>query len=350
MAENEKQSDIASLTVELLSAYLANNAVPSADLAGLIQSTRAALTQDGAPAAPEAEQPTFTPAVTARKSLASPEHIVSMIDGKPYKTLKRHLSANALTPESYRERYNLPASYPMVAPAFAAKRREIAERIGLGNKRAAAVAPAAEVEIMPATDPVAALTGADQAVPPAAKSAKAKRAPVAAAKPRKTSTRKPKDAAKAATEVSVQSAPVASEEGSGDNVDGAAVADQAKTAPASRRKAGEPAGKPKTGGAMPKAAATRQATVKLAIAETVAAEAAPETASETSAPAKTSKRGGKLGLFGKGAGTSEVDGASTAEEPQASDAPADAPIKPARAKRMARAPKAEVADAAKTTE
>jgi predicted transcriptional regulator len=58
-----------------------------------------------------------------------------MIDGKPYKTLKRHLSGHGLTPEGYRARYNLPASYPMVAPAYSERRREVAMKLGLGHKR-----------------------------------------------------------------------------------------------------------------------------------------------------------------------------------------------------------------------
>ncbi len=86
-------------------------------------------------AQPDAE-PTdvHTPAVSVRKSLANPEHLISLIDGKPYKTLKRHLTRHGLTPETYRNRYNLPPGYPMVAPAFAEKRRAIAEAIGLGRR------------------------------------------------------------------------------------------------------------------------------------------------------------------------------------------------------------------------
>lgn len=133
MSEVENQTDVAALTVQLLSAYLANNTVPSDDLAALIRSTRAALTETEAEPV-EDEAPTHTPAVSVRKSLASPDHIISLIDGKPYKVLKRHLATHGLTPTTYRERYNLPASYPMVAPSFAAHRRAIAEKIGLGRK------------------------------------------------------------------------------------------------------------------------------------------------------------------------------------------------------------------------
>jgi predicted transcriptional regulator len=82
--------------------------------------------------APEAEH---VPAVSVRKSLASKDHIISLIDGKPYKTLRRHLSKHGLTPDDYRQRYGLKPDYPMVAPAYAETRRELATKIGLGRKR-----------------------------------------------------------------------------------------------------------------------------------------------------------------------------------------------------------------------
>lgn len=135
MTDTERRPDVTTLTVQLLSAYLANNAVASDDLANLIRTTRSALTDDLQPSPAAAVEETHVPAVTLRKSLASPDHILSLIDGKPYKTLKRHLARHGLTPDSYRKRYNLPAAYPMVAPSFAAKRREIAQQIGLGVRR-----------------------------------------------------------------------------------------------------------------------------------------------------------------------------------------------------------------------
>ena len=79
-------------------------------------------------------QSEHTPAVSARKSLASKDHIISMIDGKPYKTLRRHLATNGLTPAEYRERYGLKADYPMVAANYSESRREMAKKIGLGRK------------------------------------------------------------------------------------------------------------------------------------------------------------------------------------------------------------------------
>lgn len=190
MSETESASDIAALTVQLLSAYLANNTIASEDLAGLIRSTRAALTEDAASPVSEPAAPTYTPAVSVRKSVASPDHIISLVDGKPYKTLKRHLATHGLTPAEYRERYGLPASYPMVAPSFAARRREIAEKIGLGGRRrAAASQPAAATPDAPATAPSAPAKSAKPsrkapAAKPAAQS-KPKAEPAATAKPKR---------------------------------------------------------------------------------------------------------------------------------------------------------------------
>src|SRR3954471_12836737 len=100
MTDGEK-NNLTTLTVDLLSAYFASNSVDSGALAGLIKTTHDALQgiEVGEPAVPAA--PEFTPAVSVRKSLASDEHILSLIDGKPYKTLKRHLARHGLTPAEY---------------------------------------------------------------------------------------------------------------------------------------------------------------------------------------------------------------------------------------------------------
>ncbi|BAI99025.1 hypothetical protein Sj15T_10230 [Sphingobium sp. TA15] len=210
MSEAEKP-DLTSLTVQLLSAYVSNNTVESSELAGLIQSTRAALSEDKAPDAPAA--PEFVPATTARKSLASRDHIISMIDGKPYKTLKRHLATNGLTPSEYRERYGLPRDYPMVAPGYSEQRREVAQRLGLGRKPAVAkqdeenkivdAAPAASAEAR-ALDNAAAPVAAPV---PSEAPAKPARTPRKAAKAPATKARSVKTAAAAEPEVAPQEAP-----------------------------------------------------------------------------------------------------------------------------------------------
>lgn len=135
---DEIQPSLTELTVDLLAAFVSNNTVGAKDLPGLIATTHAALAAlDGptaAPEAPAAAEEEFTPAVSIRKSLGKREHILSMIDGKPYKTLKRHLATHGMTPADYRARYKLPADYPMVAPAYSEARRETAKRLGLGRK------------------------------------------------------------------------------------------------------------------------------------------------------------------------------------------------------------------------
>ncbi|MEG8223742.1 MucR family transcriptional regulator [Sphingomonas sp. HH69] len=176
------QPDYTVLTVQLLSAYVTNNMVPSADLAGLIQSTRAALVAQIS--AVEAEPvPEYTPAVSVRKSLASREHLISLIDGRPYKTLKRHLASHGLTPAQYRERYGLASTYPMVAPGYSAQRREVAQRLGLGQRGTAAKAAAASAaNVSPATsEPTIADVPTEQAsAPVTGKGRKAKTAKIPA--------------------------------------------------------------------------------------------------------------------------------------------------------------------------
>jgi predicted transcriptional regulator len=153
MADTD-QNDLTTLTVELLSAYVSNNQVPSTELAGLIQSTRAALSS--APEIVEPTKPEFTPAVTVRKSLASDDHILSMIDGKPYKTLKRHLATHGLTPLEYLERYKLPKGYPMVAKSYSDARRAVAQRLGLGRKASITETPKKAVATVVEAPPKAA--------------------------------------------------------------------------------------------------------------------------------------------------------------------------------------------------
>lgn len=134
MSEAEKP-DLTILTVQLLSAYVGNNAVASGELADLVRTTRAALAENITPAAPPV--PDYVPAVSVRASLASRDHILSMIDGRRYKSLKRHLSTRGLSPAEYRSRYKLPADYPMVAPNYSEQRREVARKLGLGRKKTA---------------------------------------------------------------------------------------------------------------------------------------------------------------------------------------------------------------------
>jgi predicted transcriptional regulator len=129
------------LAAELTAAWLSNpNTRISADdvpaFLTAIHAAVAGLPGQGTPASAEEASPAqeYTPAVSVRKSLASPDHIISMIDGKGYRSLTRHLSANGLTPTQYRERYGLKSDYPMTAPSYSEARREMAKKIGLGRK------------------------------------------------------------------------------------------------------------------------------------------------------------------------------------------------------------------------
>jgi predicted transcriptional regulator len=101
----------------------------------------------------EAAPAEYIGAVTARKSLANPDFIISMIDGKPYKTLTRHLTTNGLSSAEYRLRYGLKADYPMTAPSYSEARRAMAKKIGLGRKPGQKYVPKAAVS---ATDALAA--------------------------------------------------------------------------------------------------------------------------------------------------------------------------------------------------
>jgi predicted transcriptional regulator len=131
---DETPNEFTTLTVQLLSAFVSNNTVPADGLADLIKSTRAALATNLVAIQVEPEAPGYVPVVSIRRSTASRDFILSLIDGKPYKTLKRHLAQHGLTPDQYRDRFNLPKSYPMVAPAYSDARRAVAEKLGLGRK------------------------------------------------------------------------------------------------------------------------------------------------------------------------------------------------------------------------
>lgn len=129
------------LAAQLTVAWLGNPNVRALadEVPGFLRNVHATLnelsnggTTTGASASDENET-VYVPAVPVRSSV-KPDHIVSLIDGKKYKLLKRHLARNGLTPQEYRERYGLKADYPMVAPNYAASRRALAQKIGLGRK------------------------------------------------------------------------------------------------------------------------------------------------------------------------------------------------------------------------
>jgi predicted transcriptional regulator len=136
--------DFIGLAADIVGAYVTKNNVPASELPGLIAATHAALVKLSAPPALEVEKP--TPPVPIRKTV-TPDHIISLEDGKPYKSLKRHLTTRGLTPDQYRQKWGLPHDYPMVAANYAAARSELAKSLGLGQiRRDQAAARKAEAE------------------------------------------------------------------------------------------------------------------------------------------------------------------------------------------------------------
>lgn len=129
---DEGSETLLTLTADIVTAHVSNNQVPLGDLPGLIARVHGALAGLGAPAAAPEAAP--VPAVSVRASV-KPDHIVCLEDGEKMKMLKRHLATDhGMTPDQYRAKWNLPASYPLVAPDYAAKRQELAKKIGLGRK------------------------------------------------------------------------------------------------------------------------------------------------------------------------------------------------------------------------
>ena len=130
-------SNSVELAAQVVAAYVSNSPLPTGDLPDLIlavHSSLARLRREPGRALPQAEAK--PPAVPVRKSV-TPDYLICLEDGKRFKSLRRHLGALGLTAEQYREKWNLPSDYPMVAPSYAAQRRALAIRLGLGQKRKA---------------------------------------------------------------------------------------------------------------------------------------------------------------------------------------------------------------------
>jgi len=132
MSDKPSPVDVLEMTKEVVAAHVGNNRVPLADLPQLIGDVFRTLSTIGGDV-DEPERP--RPAVPARRSVF-PDYIVCLEDGKKLKMLKRHLkTAYNMSPDEYRERWNLPADYPMVAPNYANHRSALAKQIGLGRRR-----------------------------------------------------------------------------------------------------------------------------------------------------------------------------------------------------------------------
>ena len=146
VSELQNTPNYLELAAEIVSAFVANNSLPAADLPTLIGNVHQALKTlaDGSAQQPAEEQK--EPAVPIKKSV-QPDFIVCLEDGKKFKSLKRHLrTVYGLTPDQYRAKWGLPPTYPMVAPNYAAARSELAKRMGLGQQRRRPEPVAAEPE------------------------------------------------------------------------------------------------------------------------------------------------------------------------------------------------------------
>ena len=138
MDDTEQNHDLVAVTAELVSSYVASNQIAASELPELIRKVHGTLQElaTGTPAAEAAPEPAPRPkpAVPISRSV-TPDAIICLEDGKPFKTLKRHLkTVYNLSPDEYRARWGLPDDYPMVAPNYSAQRAATARRIGLGRK------------------------------------------------------------------------------------------------------------------------------------------------------------------------------------------------------------------------
>ena len=134
MSEGSSSSNYIALTAEIVSAYVSNNSVSAGDLPALIGQVHSALTRVSSNHGEAPSEP-LKPAISVKRSV-TPDYIVCLEDGKKFKSLKRHLRTQySMTPEAYRDKWDLPPDYPMVAPNYAEARSQLAKKMGLGQQR-----------------------------------------------------------------------------------------------------------------------------------------------------------------------------------------------------------------------
>jgi predicted transcriptional regulator len=134
MSHSDEQNNLIELTADIVSAYVSNNSLSAGDVPSLIGEVFSALSRVGTGAVAVALEPA-KPAVSPKKSI-TPEYLICLEDGKKFKSLKRHLrTMYNLSPEQYRDKWNLGSDYPMVAPNYAEARSRLAKEMGLGQKR-----------------------------------------------------------------------------------------------------------------------------------------------------------------------------------------------------------------------
>ena len=136
-APQEAAVDYIDMTADIVSAYVSKNSVRPADIGELIASVHQTLKGLNGPTTPTADQVEKPTPAQIKKSI-TPDALISFEDGKPYKTLRRHLNLRGLSPEAYRAKHSLPADYPMTSASYSAQRSALARSLGLGNSRKAA--------------------------------------------------------------------------------------------------------------------------------------------------------------------------------------------------------------------
>ena len=135
MATGNAPELLVELTADIVAAYVSNHVVPVSDLANLISDVHSALSNTSAPAPVAAPVEKPKPPVPIKKSIED-DYLICLEDGQKFKSLKRHLMTHYnMTPDEYREKWGLPADYPMVAPAYAEARSRLAKEMGLGQRR-----------------------------------------------------------------------------------------------------------------------------------------------------------------------------------------------------------------------
>lgn len=134
---SQQPPDFVEQTAKIVTAYVSYNPIAATGIPELLMSVHLALVRLSGPVVPP-EPP--KPLVPIKKTI-TPDHLISLEDGKPYKSLKRHLAVRGLTPAEYRTKWGLPADYPMVAPNYAEARSQLAKQIGLGRRPASPPQP-----------------------------------------------------------------------------------------------------------------------------------------------------------------------------------------------------------------
>jgi predicted transcriptional regulator len=133
--DNNTSPDLLTMTADIVTAYVSNNSIRASELPTLMMQVHGAFASLSAAPAAEASSEIEKATPAQIKKSITPDALISFVDGKPYRTLKRHLSVHGLTIEGYRARYGLPNDYPSVAANYSASRSALAKQLGLGNPR-----------------------------------------------------------------------------------------------------------------------------------------------------------------------------------------------------------------------